>query len=105
MAAAAWLTKDGHDATQIMISSMTRLDPNTISQILRVLEKKKLIQRTTSADPRAKNVALTDQGSRVLSHALPAVEQADAAYFSPLNYEELQQLVSIFQKLACLSSK
>lgn len=105
IAAAAWLTKEGNDATQIMISSMTRLDPNTISQILRGLENRKLIRRTVSADPRAKNVTLTDQGSRVLSHALPAVEQADADYFAPLNHDELQQLVSIFQKLADAPSK
>jgi DNA-binding MarR family transcriptional regulator len=94
-----WLTKDGERVTQALIGKLAGLDPNTVSQILRGLEVKKLIKRVQSSDVRAKNPLLTAQGSEVLARALPAVESADILFFKKLTAQEIEVMVNIFQKL------
>lgn len=99
LATTGWLTKDGSFATQVMIGKMAGLDPNTNSQVIKGIEEKGLITRSPSSDGRAKNVSLTSKGSEMLIEVLPAVEQADAKFFSILVKEEKSSLASIFQKL------
>lgn len=101
LATTAWLTKSGALATQAAIGKMAGLDPNTTSQIVNGLEKKKLIIREASRDGRAKNPKLTTQGSELLAQALPAVEQADSQFFNALSTKELKALVQTFQKITC----
>lgn len=100
LATVAWLTKDGNRVTQAAAGKMAGLDPNTMSQIVRGLETKKLIKRLKSADVRAKNPMLTAKGSEVLTKALPAVEKADAHFFKSIEQKELENILVIFQKLA-----
>lgn len=99
LATLGWLTRHGDRVTQVAIGKMAGLDPNTNSQIIKGLEKKGLVTRLPSCDGRAKNVSLTPQGSKLLSHALPAVEQMDAKFFNPLIDKEMNALIQIFQKL------
>jgi DNA-binding MarR family transcriptional regulator len=99
LASLGWLTRKGARVSQAAIGQMAGLDPNTTSQILRGLEQKKLIKRRPSLDSRAKNPILTPLGSQILAQALPAVEKADAQFFSGLNAQELNRLVEIFQKI------
>lgn len=99
LAATAWLTKNGARVSQIDIARMVGLDPNTTSQILRGLEKKKLIERTHSVDEKRKNPAPTSTGTKLLAKALPAVEKADAHFFAKLNGKENDEFLNIFQKL------
>lgn len=99
MASLGWLTQDGKRVTQADIGKMAGLDPNTISQIIKGLEKKGLITRVVSDDPRAKNPLLTKKGYDILSQALPAVETADNQYFSNLNQKEMNILIKTFQKI------
>lgn len=100
LATTGWLTRNGDSATQVMIGKMAGLDPNTNSQIIKGLEEKDLVSRSPSSDGRAKNVSLTLKGSQTLELALPAVEQADAKFFSALAKKDNNFLISIFQKLA-----
>lgn len=100
LATTGWLTRNGDPVTQVEIGKMAGLDPNTNSQILKGLEKKGMIQRSSSTDGRAKNVSLTPKGSQLLRLALPAVEKGDTQFFSPLSPEELSFIVQVFQKLA-----
>jgi DNA-binding MarR family transcriptional regulator len=102
LATIGWLTRKGAIVSQAEIGRMVELDPNTISQIVRGLEVKNLIERTRSIDERGKNPTLTTKGSEILAQALPAVEQADAAFFDPLHVEESCELLKIFQKLVQL---
>jgi DNA-binding MarR family transcriptional regulator len=97
LAATGWLTRNGDLVTQVEIGKMAGLDPNTNSQVIKGLEQKELIQRAASG--RAKNVSLTKKGSRVLQEALPAVELADASFFSPLTKKEISSLLPLFRKL------
>ncbi len=99
LATSGWLTKNGELTTQAAIGKMAGLDPNTTSQIIKGLEQKELLKRDKSSDRRAKNVSLTSQGTIILKSAMPAVEKADAQFFSPLIKEEIKSVLEIFQKL------
>ncbi len=79
-----YLTRSGRLTTQSEAGRFVHLDPNTMSAIIRGLEARSLISRVRSADDRAKNPSLTAKGSRLVQRALPAVEDADADFFSSL---------------------
>lgn len=98
LATIGWLTRNAKQVTQIEIAKEAALDPNTISQILRGLEAKNLIERLQLTDQRSKHAMLTAAGVRMLKKALPAVEKADAAFFSnvlPLKPETLHVLQNL----------
>lgn len=99
LATLGWLTRHGEVVTQVVIGKMAGLDPNTNSQILKGLERKKLVERMQSSDGRAKNPFLTLKGKKILNHALPAVEKIDAKFFNALTTKELNGLIGTFQKL------
>ena len=99
LATLGWLTRKGERVTQALIGKMAGLDPNTVSQIIRGLEQKKLIIREKSFDGRAKNPILTTKGLDLLKRALPAVETKDTAFFHHLTVEEKECMINIFQKL------
>lgn len=99
LAALGWLTRKGDRVTQAAVGKMAGLDPNTISQIMRGLEHKKLIKRESSFDGRAKNPMLTSKGSELVKKALPLVETADAQFFNNLTEKEMESLIQIFQKI------
>ncbi len=99
LATLGWLTRNGDLVTQAAVGKMASLDPNTTSQILKGLEKKKLIKRKQSSDGRVKNPLLTSKGSEVLTTALPIVEARDAQFFNKISTKELECLIHIFQKL------
>lgn len=94
-----WLTRNGERVPQAAVGKLAGLDPNTLSQILRGLEVKRLIERVQSSDVRAKNPLLTTQGYQVLARALPAVESADTQFFKALTTQEAKDMLTIFQKL------
>lgn len=99
LATTGWLTRGEDRVTQADIGRLAGLDPNTTSQVLRGLEAKGLIDRSRSSDERSKRPVLTAMGAQRLAKALPAVEQADAKFFSSLDLNKsgilaaLQQLV------------
>jgi len=100
LACLGWLTKDGDRITQKALGAMAGLDPNTVSQIIRGLEKKHLITRKQSTDARAKNPILTKKGSQILKKAIPAVESADAKFFQTITKTETKEMLCIFDKLS-----
>jgi DNA-binding MarR family transcriptional regulator len=99
LATTGWLTRNGELTTQVAIGKLAGLDPNTTSQIIKGLEQKTLIKRDKSSDGRAKNVSLTSQGTITLGSAMPAVEGADAKFFSIFTKKEASSLLEMFQKL------
>jgi len=85
MASIHWLTLHHQEVTQIILSSHTKIDPMTTSTVLRTLQAKNLIQRQEhTKDTRAKTVALTEDGKKVIKQAVKAVEKFDADFFSVL---------------------
>ncbi|MBS0605491.1 MAG: MarR family transcriptional regulator [Parachlamydiales bacterium] len=98
LATVGWLTRTGNKVTQVEIGKQAALDPNTTSQILKGLEAKGLVERLRLTDERSKHSTLTRTGVDKLKQALPAVEKADAAFFSevsPLKPEMLKVLQNL----------
>ena len=85
MASIHWLTLHHQEVTQVILSSHTKIDPMTTSTVLRTLQSKNLLQRQEHAtDTRAKTVALTEEGKKIIKQAIKTVEKFDADFFQPL---------------------
>ena len=84
------------DVTQTCLARHTKIDPMTISQVFKVLEKKNYIVRTTSStDIRAKSVTLTEEGEALMQKAVLTIAATDAKFFKVLGAENTE----IFNKL------
>ena len=80
-----WLTLKSHDVTQVLLSSHTKIDPMTTSTVLRTLQMRGLLERQEHAtDTRAKTVALTGDGKKIVKQAVKTVEAFDKDFFSVL---------------------
>jgi DNA-binding MarR family transcriptional regulator len=70
------------EVTQTILAKHTKIDPMTISQVFKVLEKKGYIYRKThSTDVRAKSVYLTQQGEELMNNAVTSVVNIDNKFF------------------------
>ena len=100
LAASAWLGREGDAVTQVRIASHAKVDVMMTSQVLRTLEAKGLVLRTPHpTDTRAKCVAVTAAGKKLVQSAIAVVEQADAEFFA--RGEALQKsLLKALQALA-----
>ena len=91
LASLAYLSQNGNEVTQVMISKLSGIDVMTISQILSLLEKNDFVKRKEhSRDTRAKAVILNKKGEEVLQKAVPLVEQIDEIFFGKLDTDEEQ---------------
>ena len=91
LASLAYLSQNGNEITQIMISKLAGIDVMTVSQILKLLEKNDFVKRKEhSRDTRAKAVILNKKGEEVLQKAVPLVEQIDEIFFGKLDTDEEQ---------------
>ena len=72
--------------TQVDIARFTGMDVMTVSQIVRLLEKKDYIKRDQHPmDNRAKLVSVTNSGAEKVNQALPLVEGVDEEFFDKLS--------------------
>lgn len=86
MASIHWHTLHKQEATQIVLSAYTKIDPMTTSTVLRNLQQKGLVTRQEhETDTRAKTVVLTDEGKKIVKKAVVTIEKFDLAFFSILN--------------------
>ena len=91
LASLAYLSQNGNEVTQVMISKLSGIDVMTVSQILNLLEKNDFVKRKEhSRDTRAKAVILNKKGEEVLQKAVPLVEQIDEIFFEKLDTDEEQ---------------
>lgn len=90
LAGIGWLTRGNDLVTQVQLAEFCQIDVMQISQVVRKLETKGLIKRSTHpGDPRAKVLILTSVGEAALSQALPRVEQLDAQFFNQCHHATL----------------
>ena len=81
--------------TQVNLAAFSDMDVMTVSQVLKLLLKKGLVERREHPqDSRAKVVFLTDIGRERMNQALPLVEAIDQTYFGQLGIQ-----VSDFKRL------
>lgn len=82
LASATWLGRAGAPVTQAQIAGLARTDPVMTSEVLRALEKRRLLQRRRHPDDRrARSVVITPAGRDLVHRAVPLVEAEDAAFF------------------------
>jgi len=78
------------EATQIVLSQETEIDPMTTSTILRNLERKGLISRRESViDTRARIVEVTEAGAELFSKAMTKVKEGQELLFKNIDKEAL----------------
>lgn len=83
LASVYWLVLHEEEVTQVRLAQHTKINPMTISKMLKGLEIKGYVYRTThSADIRAKAVRLTEQGKEILNKAIRTIADVDANFFN-----------------------
>ncbi|GHT06223.1 hypothetical protein FACS189423_11090 [Bacteroidia bacterium] len=86
LASVYWLILHSEkEVTQTILARHTKIDPMTISQVFKVLEKKNYIFRQRhSTDVRANSVFLTEQGKELMKDAVASVIEVDTKFFQVL---------------------
>ncbi|MFJ9718530.1 MarR family winged helix-turn-helix transcriptional regulator [Streptomyces sp. NPDC101213] len=93
-----WLNNQGEHPHQQALARQAGTDVKMTSQVLRILERKGLIEREIDpADTRAKRLRVTDTGADLAPRAIAAVERADARFFHPV---PLGDAVALLGRLA-----
>jgi MarR family transcriptional regulator, organic hydroperoxide resistance regulator len=98
LAALGWLTRKDQSVRQADVGRHTGIDPNTMSQILRGLEKRKLISRRQHAHDRGKFPRLTVSGQALVGRAVGLVEGVDHRFFGILG-ADVAVAVALFARL------
>jgi DNA-binding MarR family transcriptional regulator len=89
-----WLNQQAERPTQNALAAQAGTDIKMTSQVVRVLERKGLIQREVDeADTRARRLRVTAKGARLAPRAIAVVEQADARFFADVPTAEALQLL------------
>lgn len=83
LASVYWLILHSEkQVSQTILATHTRINPMTISQMLKVLESKGYIYRTAHlTDVRAKVVNLTDSGKNLVHKLMPTIYDLNARFF------------------------
>ncbi|MDR2684115.1 MAG: MarR family transcriptional regulator [Prevotellaceae bacterium] len=80
-----WLTLHGHEVSQVYLSYHTKIEPMGISQLLKSLEQRGLIERQSNKhDNRSKVVKVTQEGIDLLKNAIITIEALDERFFKIL---------------------
>lgn len=92
--------KEHPGATQTFLVSVTGIDRSTISDIIRRLMKRRLLnrRRKTNEDARAYSVNITEEGLQALERSEAAVQAGEDFLRSNLTKAELSQLRDLLEK-------
>ena len=95
-----WLYLKNSQVTQIEIAKHAKMDTMMTSNVIRTLEKKKILKRTEhQTDTRAKIVELTNIGFEILKKAVGIVEKFDRKFFEKLedNNQFNKELINLMK--------
>ncbi len=85
--------------SQVQVAEFTRIDKMMMSDLVKTLLEKKLIERRQHAqDKRAYSLTLTRRGHDLTLKAIPIVENIDVAFFTK-ETKEINRLVNIINKI------
>jgi DNA-binding MarR family transcriptional regulator len=89
------LTREGNPATQRDVAGFLDRDKNTVSEVMRSLEKRGYITRTVSdSDLRAKYIRLTDKGYDLLEKSVREMVRMNERFFPEQDEnDELKKLL------------
>jgi len=89
LASLGWLLRGNMPITQKRLGRFAGIDLNTVSQVVRSLEKLGHVKRPPRpGDDRSKFPELTPKGMRKIADTIPVVEALDFSFFSPSKGEE-----------------
>jgi DNA-binding MarR family transcriptional regulator len=89
-----WLNQQGRRPSQVALAEFAGTDVKMTSQVLRILERKDLLERETDpADTRAMRLRVTRRGGRLAPRALAAVQQVDEEFFAETPDEDALPLL------------
>lgn len=105
LASIHWLALGNGEVTQAALSQHSKIDPMTVSQVLRNLQARKLVRRHAhSTDTRAKAISLTGSGQALVQPAVKAVEKFDGEFFAALAGPHLREFNASLRKLVAAQS-
>lgn len=85
LAGLAWLTQKGDKISQVELAQYTETDVMMTSQVVRTLERKKLLKRTPNPlDKRAFHLLPTKAGLELANKAIQVVEAVDKNFFGKI---------------------
>ncbi len=91
------LTREGNPATQKDVAGFLDRDKNTVSEVMRSLEKRGYITRTVSdSDLRAKYIRLTDKGYDLLEKSVREMVRMNERFFP--EHDENDELKKLLMK-------
>jgi DNA-binding MarR family transcriptional regulator len=98
-----WLNEQHERPTQIALAAQAGTDIKMTSQVVRSLERKRLIKREVdAADTRARRLHVTRRGAGLAVRAIAIVEQVDSAFFADIPERQtlsfLRRLVQLPQR-------
>lgn len=97
LAALAYLMRDGKSVTQMDVAKYSRKDKNTVSGVMRTLEKNGYVTRSSSEDDlRAKYLVITNKGLRMVKTALGEVLLIDKRFFP--DEKESKDLIRLLKR-------
>ena len=99
LASVTSLTEQDEPVTQVMLARHAHTDAMTTSQVLRTLERKKLVRRADHpSDSRAYALRPTAAGRRLARQLIHLVERADQEFFAALG-GDATRLTSMLREL------
>ena len=91
---------DGVVRDQITIATMIGIDRNTAADVIRRLEKRKLLTRPDNPlDKRTKLAKITSEGQELVKLVQPRMVAAQMRLISPLSEDEYAQFMALAKKL------
>ncbi len=85
LASMLWFHLHEVPINQITLSTHTKIDPMTLSVILRTLERDRYVKRMgDKSDMRAKQITLTSQSMKIITGAIQTIERVDKLFFQRL---------------------
>ena len=107
LASTWWLEEHGEPPRgQRDLADHAGADPMMTSQVVRALQAKGLLSRTTDLqDARAVRLTVTQVGQGLATRAVAAVEAADAGFFAALPHVDRERIAPLLQVLAGVTPK
>jgi DNA-binding MarR family transcriptional regulator len=86
LASAKWLAHRGEAPSQVELASHAGVDPMMTSQVVRSLERAKLVRRVADKeDARVRRIVVTASGERSVMAAVKIVERMDRDVFGDID--------------------
>ena len=87
-------------ASQTRIVDLTGVDRSTLADIMRRLQKNKLIERRRSkADARAYVLKLSETGRKALAQGKPALDEVERSMLAPLSAAARAELLTMLARI------